>query len=228
MSFNASSSCERGSPPKLCSPVPPRLSPVSYAARQQRAQRLLPWLASRRGVSSSCSSGLSRGQQKTCVPTHRTVPLASLQPHGFTGSPPKLGLILKPELGAAPKPKVLFRSDPRLPPAVSPAASRLPPRLANAQRDGCEDTRVLPGYPSTRSLSRGLFWVLDTSAQHTVEHFKGKICRSGLAILPRCFVVLGRGDNQRVVLANISHHAAAPGELPTPKSRCLFPATTPA
>lgn len=53
-------------------------------------------------------------------------------------------------------------------------ASTLPHRLVSKRCDGHEDIYVLPGYPSTKLLSLLLFWVLDTSAQHTAEAFQRK------------------------------------------------------
>lgn len=45
------------------------------------------------------------------------------------------------------------------------------------------------------------------------KHFKGTIRHFGAAIPPQCLIVLGKGDNQRIVRASISHRAWTPGEL---------------
>jgi len=47
----------------------------------------------------------------------------------------------------------------------------------------------------------------------SLKHFKGKICHFGVVILPQSLIVPRKGDNQRIVLASISHRAQSLGKL---------------
>lgn len=91
--------------------------------------------------------------------------------------------------------------------------SQAPVCAPRTQCDGCEDIHVLPGYPSTKVLSCLLFWALDTSVQHTMEEFQSRNLPFWAVSLPQCLIVPRKGDNQRIVLASISHCSGALGEL---------------
>lgn len=74
--------------------APQRIPTFPRSACAVHLQRGKDWSSESERCLQHVQTQVCPEDNKTSVPTHRTVPLASLQPQGFTASPPKLDVIL--------------------------------------------------------------------------------------------------------------------------------------